>query len=125
MKTSRYAGLLMLLCSAMAFAQAASPSSHVAWDLPGDSVAISAAAGYNAYVDALPASLLSGVTCVASVAPAPVPGATCTANWPAMTNGTHNLTLTQVIGTAESPKGTPIVASFTVTVTPTGIRIVP
>lgn len=125
MKTSPFAGLLLLLCSAVAFAQAASPTSHVGWDINGQAVAVASAATYNGYVDALPVVALTGVSCVTSVSPAPS-GSTCTANWPPMTAGAHTITITQVIAGAESSKSTPPLSfTFTIVVTPTNVRQVP
>ena len=107
----------------IAAAQAATPTSKLAWDQIGQSVVTAQAASYNVYIDTGTPVLVVGVACVTG---APTTNATCTATFPAMSPGAHTLTLTQLIGGAESPKSTPALAVvFVVVVTPTAVRIVP
>jgi hypothetical protein len=105
-------------------AQTATPASKLAWDEVGESPAVAQAAIYNLYVDGAGVALnLTSVACVVQTSNAA--NATCTAPFPAMTVGSHTLTLSQVSNGAESPKSAPLSVTFAIVVTPTGIRIVP
>jgi len=109
-----------VLVASVASAQPATPQNHLGWTQVGQTQAVAQGATYNIYVDALPSSVMAGVTCVTSGS-----DSTCKGNWPAMTPGTHTVTLTQVIQTAESTKSVPLSVTFVVVVTPTGLVVVP
>ena len=125
--TRRLLGLSLLLLAVSAFpayAQAATPTSRLAWDQIGQSVATASSATYTAFVDGSTTGIVvTGVVCVAGT---PVTNATCTSNLPPLTPGTHTMTLTQTIGGASSPQSAPPLSfSYIVVVTPTNTRIVP
>lgn len=118
--------VLLLAAPTASLAQAAvaaTPSNHLTFDLPGQAVAVAGSATYTAFVDGAAAgAVVTGLTCVTSTT---VSGSTCTVNWPAMTVGTHSLTLTQTISGASSTPSTPLSFQFVVVVTPTNLRAVP
>lgn len=108
--------------SAAASAQTATPSSHLAFDEAGQAVTVAQGASYTASVDSAAGIALTGVTCVAGT---PSSTATCTANFPAMTPGTHTVTVTQTISGASSSPSVPLSVTFVIVVTPTNPRVVP
>lgn len=112
----------VLLCAASVNAQVnATPTNHLAWTEVGQSVAVAQGATYNVYADgsATSTSTLSGVVCVAAGA-----DASCTANFPAFTPGTHTLVISQAMGTVESGKsGPPTSFTFVIVVTPSNVII--
>ena len=111
----------VMLAAVPAFAQAATPASKLAFDEVGQTVAVAQSATYNATIDAAAPVALAGVSCTATTTPV---GATCTATLPALTLGTHTLTLTQTISGATSPASTPALSfTYVIVVTPTNIRI--
>ncbi len=120
----RIASLLVAAgCSlGIATAQPATPSSRLAWDEVGQSVATAQAAAYAVYVDTGTPVALAGVTCVVGT---PASTTTCSAAFPALTPGAHTLTLTQIIGGAESAKSATLAFSYVLVVTPTAVRVVP
>lgn len=110
----------LLLMAVSSYAQAATPASKLAFDEVGQALAVVQGATYNAVVDTAAPVPLAGVACIATTLPV---GATCTATLPAMTVGTHILTVTQTISGAVSPQSAPLSFSFVVVVTPTNVRI--
>jgi len=111
--------ILLLLPRLVSAQTVATPTNHLGWDEVGQTAAIANASTYNAYIDAATTPVaLTGVACIGTTT------ATCTANWPAMTPGTHTLTITQVNG-GESGKSAPLSFSFVVVVVPTNVRQVP
>ena len=102
----------------------ADPSKRLGWDVPGQAVTVAQASGYNLYIDAATTPVgLQSVSCASGGGSGPA--VTCTAPIPAMTPGTHLITLTQTSGTAESAKSTGLSITFVVVVTPQGLRVVP
>lgn len=113
-----------LFVAASASAQTVTSGSRLAWDQAGQTVATATSATYKAYVDTSTTGVaLAGVTCVVGV---PSTTATCSANFPALTPGSHTIALTQSIGTAESLRSTPPFAfEYVVVVVPTNVRMAP
>lgn len=114
----------MVLMALTAHAQTpADPSKKLGWDVPGQSITVAQASGYNVYVDAgVTPIALQSVVCASGGASGPV---SCMAPFPAMTPGTHTVTLTQTSGGAESAKSTGLSITFVVVVTPQNVRVVP
>jgi hypothetical protein len=105
-----------------ASAQVATTGNKLGFTEVGMTVAIANSATYKIYVDgAATGAATTGLTCAAG---SPATNADCSVNLPALTVGTHTVTLTQVISAAESAKPTPFSFSFVVVVTPTGLQIV-
>lgn len=116
--------LLFVLIAAAGYAQTpADPSKKLGWDVPGQAVTLAQASGYNLYVDAVTVPVpLQGVTCASGGASGLV---SCLSPIPAMTQGTHVLTITQTNTGAESAKSGPLSITFVVVVTPQGLKVVP
>lgn len=96
-------------------AQVATPASKLGWNQEGQTQAIAQSATYNMYVDVLVPTVAQNVICIVGT---PV---TCKADLPALTVGSHQIRLTQVIGAAESPQSLPLSFTYVVVVTPTGL----
>ena len=112
---------VMSLSAPVAFAQTAVPTSRLAWDQVGQSVAVAQAAEYRLYLDAASSgTALAPVTCVAGIS---ATTATCSVSWPAMTPGVHAIQLTQTIAMTESAKSVTFSATLVLLVTPTNVRI--
>lgn len=104
-------------------AQPATPTSKLAFDEVGQSVATAGGATYTAFVDGSTTGVpLAGLTCTATTTPV---GATCTVALPALTTGAHTLTVTQTIAGASSTPSASLAFSMVLVVTPTNVRIVP
>lgn len=116
--------LVLILIPTILYAQTATSANKIGFKEVGQSVAIagSGSATYNIYIDnsttPTPATNLS---CVAST---PTTDTDCSIAFPALTLGNHTITLTQVFGTTESTKSSPLAFQFLVAVTPSGIHIV-
>lgn len=113
---------LLVLCARPVAAQTATPASKLAWDEPGQTATVAQAAGYTLYLDAATTGM--ALVNVACTAPTTGPVA-CAAAFPAMTPGTHALTITQTIGGVESAKSSALSVTLVVVVTPANIRIIP
>lgn len=110
--------ILVSILSTTIQGQTATGNSKLAFDLPGQSVAIASTATYNGYVDgATTGVLLTGLTCSGTTL------TTCLVNFPALTIGNHTITVTQLFGITESTKSSVLNFTFVVVVTPTNVRI--
>lgn len=116
-------GVLLVLGGIVSFAQGvAGPASKLSWDELGEVPTVANSSNYNIYVDGSGTAInVSSANCIQGPT---VADSTCTIPFPAMTPGSHVLTMTQVSGGAESNKSTPVSLTFRVLVTPTGVRIV-
>jgi len=112
--------LALVLLAAPASAQIATPQNHFGWTEAGQTPAIATAATYKLYEGTTVLATLANVTCVAAGA-----DASCTGDIPALTQGTHVVTLTQNISGAESPKSNTVSFTFVIVVTPTALAIKP
>jgi len=123
-KSFSIAILLLVLIPLRAQAQTANPTSRLGWSQPGQTVTDASAAGYNLYIDALTVPIpVQSVTCASGGAASP--DVQCQAPFPAMPPGAHTISLTQKIGTQESGKSSPLLSiTFSVVVTPTGLKII-
>lgn len=103
-------------------AQNVTPLSHFGWTEPGQDLALAQSATYHAYDGTATTGVpVTNVTCVVN---AGSPDPFCTSNLPALQPGAHTVTLTQIIGGAESPRSNALSFQLVVVVQPTGLKIV-
>lgn len=122
------AGLISLIAlvwlglATSAAAQTVTPLSHFGWTEPGQDLALAQSATYHAYDGTATTGVpVTSVTCVVN---AGSPDPFCTSNLPALQPGAHTVTLTQIIGGAESPRSNALSFQLVVVVQPTGLKIV-
>lgn len=88
------------------------------WDQCAPALADANRYTYPYVVDATPGGPLTGVVCVLAVPAIPCSGAatgfTCTGNYPALTPGTHTVTMTANDGGVASLPSTPFTFQFTI-----------